>query len=50
MYCKYVYIYKIIIMIMIIIIRIRIIIRPDALCCPEIYRDVPGKFHDDDDD
>ena len=27
-----------------------IYIRPRALCCPEIYRDVPGKFHDDDDD
>jgi hypothetical protein len=27
---------------MIILIRIRIIIRPDALCCPEIYRAVPG--------
>ena len=27
-----------------------IILRPGPLCCPEIYRDVPGKFHDDDDD
>ena len=27
-----------------------IILRPGALCCPEVYRDVPGKFHDDDDD
>jgi hypothetical protein len=34
----------------IIIITIIIIIRPGPLCCPEIYRDVPGKFHDDDDD
>ena len=27
-----------------------LILRPGPLCCPEIYRDVPGKFHDDDDD
>ena len=27
-----------------------VILRPGPLCCPEIYRDVPGKFHDDDDD
>ena len=20
------------------------------MCCPEVYRDVPGKFHDDDED
>ena len=25
-------------------------IRPGPVCCPEVYRDVPGKFHDDDDD
>ena len=25
-----------------------VILRPGPLCCPEIYRDVPGKFHDDD--
>ena len=30
--------------------NIYIYIRPGALCCPEIYRDVPGKFHHDDDD
>ena len=27
---------------------INITARP--LVCPEVYRDVPGKFHDDDDD
>ena len=27
-----------------------IIIRPGPVCCPEVYRDVPGKFDDDDDD
>ena len=27
-----------------------VILRPGPLCCPEVYRDVPGKFHDDDDD
>ena len=25
-------------------------IRPGPVCCPEVYTDVPGKFHDDDDD
>ena len=24
--------------------------RPGPVCCPEVYRDVPGKFHDHDDD
>ena len=28
----------------------RVKLRPGPACCPELYRDVPGKFHDDDDD
>ena len=28
----------------------RVKLRPGPACCPEVYRDVPGKFHDDDDD
>ena len=27
-----------------------IILRPGPVCCPEVYRDVPCKFNDDDDD
>ena len=27
-----------------------VILWPGAACCPEVYRDVPGMFHDDDDD
>ena len=27
-----------------------VLLRPGPVCCPEVYRDVPGKFHDDDDE
>ena len=28
---------------------IYVYIWPGPVCCPEVYRDVPGKFHHDDD-